>query len=54
MPNDVLMFERSGTSIAMANARLDEKRAATFVTSSNTEEGFAQAMERFVLRVPAA
>lgn len=54
MPNDVLMFERSGTSIAMANARQDVRRAATFVTSSNTEEGFARAMERFILRVPAA
>jgi Cof subfamily protein (haloacid dehalogenase superfamily) len=53
MPNDVLMFERSGTSIAMANARPDVRRAATFVTSSNTEEGFAEAMERFILRVPA-
>jgi Cof subfamily protein (haloacid dehalogenase superfamily) len=51
MPNDVLMFERSGTSIAMANASADVQRAATFVTSSNTEEGFAQAMERFVLAV---
>jgi hydroxymethylpyrimidine pyrophosphatase-like HAD family hydrolase len=54
MPNDVLMFERSGTSIAMANARPDVRGAATFVTSSNTEEGFAEAMERFILRVPAA
>jgi Cof subfamily protein (haloacid dehalogenase superfamily) len=54
MPNDVLMFERSGTSIAMANARADVQRAATFVTSSNTEEGFAQAMEHFVLRTPVA
>ena len=53
MPNDVLMFEQSGTSIAMANARPDVRRAATFVTSSNTEEGFAQAMERFILRVGA-
>ena len=54
MPNDVLMFQRSGTSIAMANASEDVQRAATFVTSSNTEEGFALAMERFVLRAPAA
>jgi Cof subfamily protein (haloacid dehalogenase superfamily) len=54
MANDVLMFERSGTSIAMANASPDVQRAATFVTSSNTEEGFALAMERFVLRAPAA
>jgi hypothetical protein len=54
MPNDVLMFERSGTSIAMANASAEVQRAATFLTSSNADEGFAQAMERFVLRVPAA
>ena len=54
MPNDVLMFERSGTSIAMANATRDVQRAATFVTSSNTEEGFAHAVERFILGAPAA
>jgi hydroxymethylpyrimidine pyrophosphatase-like HAD family hydrolase len=49
MPNDVLMFERSGISIAMANASTEVQRAAKFVTASNTEEGFALAMERFVL-----
>jgi Cof subfamily protein (haloacid dehalogenase superfamily) len=49
MPNDVLMFECSGVSIAMANASVDVQQAARFVTSSNTEEGFAVAMERFVL-----
>ena len=54
MPNDVLMFERTGTSVAMANASADVQRAATFVTSSNTEEGFAHAVERFILRAPAA
>jgi Cof subfamily protein (haloacid dehalogenase superfamily) len=54
MPNDVLMFERSGTSIAMANANADVQRAAMFVTSSNTEEGFAHAIERFILGAPAA
>ena len=54
MPNDVLMFERSGTSIAMANASADVQRAATFVTSSNTEEGFAHAVERFILGATAA
>ena len=54
MPNDILMFERSGTSIAMANASAEVQRAATFVTSSNTEEGFALGIERFVLRAPAA
>jgi len=54
MPNDVLMFMRSGVSIAMANASAEVQRAAKFVTTSNTEEGFARAMERFVLGVPAA
>ena len=54
MPNDVLMFERSGVSIAMGNASVDVQRAATFVTASNREEGFALAMERFVLRAQTA
>ena len=50
MPNDVFMFKQSGLSIAMGNASPDVRRAATFVTAPNTEEGFAVAMERFVLR----
>jgi len=50
MPNDVLMFRNSGVSIAMGNANSDVRHAAVFVTRSNTEEGFARAMERFVLR----
>jgi Cof subfamily protein (haloacid dehalogenase superfamily) len=54
MPNDVLMFKRSGVSIAMGNASPDVQQAATFVTRSNTEEGFALAMERFVLRPQTA
>jgi Cof subfamily protein (haloacid dehalogenase superfamily) len=49
MPNDVLMFAHSGLSIAMGNAQADVKRAARRVTSSNTEEGFASAVERFIL-----
>ncbi|HEU5336598.1 MAG TPA: HAD family hydrolase [Terriglobales bacterium] len=48
-PNDVLMFRRSGISIAMGNAADQVQKAATFVTASNQEEGFARAMERFVL-----
>jgi len=54
MPNDVFMFKRSGVSIAMGNASLEVQHAAKFVTSSNTEEGFALAMERFVLRAQVA
>jgi Cof subfamily protein (haloacid dehalogenase superfamily) len=53
MPNDVLMFARSGVSIAMGNASPEVQRAARFVTKTNTEDGFALAMERFVLGVPA-
>jgi Cof subfamily protein (haloacid dehalogenase superfamily) len=50
MPNDVLMFHKSGVSIAMGNASEEVQKAATYVTTSNEEEGFANAMERFVLR----
>jgi hypothetical protein len=53
MPNDVLMFARSGLSIAMGNASLEVQRAARRVTASNEQEGFAKAMERFVLREAA-
>lgn len=50
MPNDVLMFEKSGLSIAMGNSSPDVQRQAQFVTTSNEEEGFANAMETFILR----
>jgi Cof subfamily protein (haloacid dehalogenase superfamily) len=49
MPNDVLMFAHSGLSIAMGNASLEVQRAARRVTTSNSEEGFANAVERFIL-----
>ena len=47
--NDVAMFERSGLSIAMGNASLHVQRAADFVTQSNNEDGFANAIERYIL-----
>ena len=47
--NDVAMFERSGLSIAMGNASPEVQQAADFVTDSNREEGFANAIERFIL-----
>ena len=50
MPNDVLMFAHSGLSIAMGNADREVQRAARRVTTSNDEEGFANAVERFILR----
>jgi Cof subfamily protein (haloacid dehalogenase superfamily) len=49
MPNDVLMFENSGMSIAMGNASKEVQAEANFVTDSNEEEGFAHAIEKFVL-----
>ncbi len=48
-PNDVLMFERSGVSIAMGNASDDVKRRATHVTTSFADEGFANAVEQIIL-----
>ena len=48
-PNDVLMFKRSGFSIAMGNASDDVKKQADATTDSYNDEGFAQAVERFIL-----
>ena len=50
MPNDVLMFEKSGVSIAMGNANADVRSQATFVTFTNEDEGFANAVETFIFR----
>jgi len=49
MPNDVLMFAHSGLSIAMGNADREVQRAARQVTTSNDDDGFANAVERFIL-----
>ena len=49
MPNDVLMFAHCGLSIAMGNASAEVQRAARRVTTTNDDEGFANAVERFVL-----
>ncbi|HEY2531579.1 MAG TPA: Cof-type HAD-IIB family hydrolase [Xanthobacteraceae bacterium] len=48
-PNDVLMFKRSGFSIAMGNAADQVKSQADVTTDSYNDEGFAKAIERFVL-----
>ena len=50
MPNDVLMFRKSGFSIAMGNSSDQVKAQASAVTDSNENEGFAKAMRKFVLR----
>ena len=49
MPNDVLMFAHSGLSIAMGNASPEVQRAARRITTSNADEGFASAVNRFIL-----
>jgi Cof subfamily protein (haloacid dehalogenase superfamily) len=49
MENDLAMFRKAGASIAMGNASGEVKGAATFVTASNTEDGFARAIDRYVL-----
>lgn len=49
MPNDVLMFRVSGFSIAMGNASPDVQREAKAVTDSYEDDGFAKAVERYLL-----
>ncbi len=48
MQNDLPMFRQSGISFAMGNATDEVKRAATHITSSNEEEGFAKAVETII------
>jgi hydroxymethylpyrimidine pyrophosphatase-like HAD family hydrolase len=45
----VLMFRNSGLSIAMGNASRDVQAQADLVTASCEDEGFAMAIERFIL-----
>jgi Cof subfamily protein (haloacid dehalogenase superfamily) len=50
MPNDIAMFEKSGLSIAMGQANDEVKSAANYSTTSSEEEGFANAVERYLLQ----
>ena len=47
--NDVPMFRAAGLSIAMGNAIDEVKALAHFVTAGNDSDGFAQAVDRFLL-----
>jgi len=49
MENDLEMFGAAGFSVAMGNAAEAVKQAASAVTLSNDEDGFAVAIERHVL-----
>jgi Cof subfamily protein (haloacid dehalogenase superfamily) len=48
--NDVAMFAQAGLSIAMGNASPEVQAAADLVTASNREDGFAQAVDRYILK----
>lgn len=48
-PNDVLMFVKSGFSIAMGQANEQVKKSASRVTASLDDEGFARGVEDFIL-----
>ena len=48
--NDPAMFHRAGLSVAMGQASQEVRQQAMQVTSSNLEDGVAQAIERYVLK----
>jgi Cof subfamily protein (haloacid dehalogenase superfamily)/HAD superfamily hydrolase (TIGR01509 family) len=52
MPNDMPMLHISGVSIAMGNASAEVQRIARHVTASNDNEGFAIAVDKFILGAP--
>ena len=47
--NDLPMLRWSGVGVAMGNALPEVREAAAHVTASNSEDGVARAIERFVL-----
>ena len=47
--NDVPMLREAGTSVAMANAKQSVRDAAQFGCASNADDGWVEAMERYVL-----
>ncbi len=53
-PNDVLMFVKSGISIAMGQSSEEVQKSATYVTTGSEDEGFANAMEKFILQRQSA
>jgi hydroxymethylpyrimidine pyrophosphatase-like HAD family hydrolase len=46
--NDVPMLRWAGVGVAMGNASDEVKQSVRYVTASNTEDGVALAIERFV------
>jgi Cof subfamily protein (haloacid dehalogenase superfamily) len=52
--NDMAMFAASGLAVAMGNAAKEVQEAADFVSAGNEEDGFAIAVERWILPRGAA
>ncbi len=52
MPNDIPMMNAAGLGIAMGNASAEVQRVARHVTRTNDEDGFAYAVESFILGEP--
>ena len=48
--NDIPMFRASGFSIAMGQASAEVHRAASYVTSSNIQDGLAWAIDNVILK----
>lgn len=48
--NDISMIKYAGLGVAMGNAPDDVKNASDYVTSSNTEDGIAEVIYKFVLK----
>ena len=52
--NDMAMFTAAGLAVAMGNASQEVQDAADLITASNEEDGFAVAVERWILPRAAA
>jgi hydroxymethylpyrimidine pyrophosphatase-like HAD family hydrolase len=46
--NDIEMIQMAGVGVAMANAAAPVKSAANWVTASNSEDGVALALEKYI------
>ena len=53
-PNDIEMFKQAGTSIALGQGVDEVINAATYITSSNDDEGWSRGIEKYVLQANEA
>lgn len=47
--NDISMIKKAGLGIAMSNGTQNAKLTADYITESNTDDGVAKALEKFIL-----